>query len=303
VLGDLNDLTQGVFKDTVYTITSGLASLQLPERIEAAYHGLIPAPLRYIIDKGWSGYVDASSWALDKIISDEVENYCVNVLLYPIVGYGLGFRYDPEKDVYYTTEGSVQQQFGFGDAFDKIGPLLGMDLEEAPIVFTYNGKEYLLEPWMGKYGFGFNTGGEIGIYSRSQVEALENPYIDEDDPSYEFGVNDDIYYQSAVEEEQLKIYFELYDGSTGEKVVEVSSKEGNNDYWALAITSFDNTDKEDLVMKAKIESEDILYLEKMRVELEKEGFDVEISDGVLSIIWNPNNIKISKMNNNKKRED
>ena len=294
VLGDLNDLTHGVFKNTVYAITTGLANMQIPERIEAAYEGLIPAPLRYVIDKGWSAGVDLSSWAMDKIITDDVEDFGVNGLLYPIAGYGLGFHYDPEKDVYYTTEGSLQQQFGFGDAFDKIGPLLGMDLEAEPIVFTYNGKEYLLEPWMGKYGFGFNTGGEIGIYSRSQVEALENPYIDEDDPNYESGVNDDIYYQSATEDEQLKIYFELYDGSTGEKVVEVSSKEGNNDYWALAITSFDNTDKEDLVMKAKIESEDEDYLDAIKSALLDESISSTINNGVLSFVWNPNNVEITE---------
>jgi hypothetical protein len=131
------------------------------------------------------------------------------------------------------------------------------------------------------------------------VEALENPYIDEDDPNYESGVNDDIYYQSATEDEQLKIYFELYDGSTGEKVEEVSSKEGNNDYWALAITTFDNTDKEDLVMKAKIESEDEDYLKAIQMALEDKELYVENKNGVLYFEWDPNQ-KIKNDKPNKK---
>ena len=70
---------------------------------------------------------------IDKVDSDTEE--AVNKLFKPVLDNMLGFKYDPEKDIYYTREDSLQKHFGFGDLYDKFGPLLGMQIDELPIVF------------------------------------------------------------------------------------------------------------------------------------------------------------------------
>ncbi|MEN8908394.1 MAG: DUF4474 domain-containing protein, partial [Clostridiales bacterium] len=229
VLGNLNSLTNGMFKETVYKITIATAKLHIPERIKDVYNELLPPPMQFVIENQFKTNLYTFNWTMDKIAPSSVEGYLTNDLLKPVTGYMLGFNYDPEKDIYYTTEGSLQQQFGFGEAFDEIGPLLGMDLEEQAVVFEYNDREYLLEPWMGKYGSGISTGGEIGIYSRSIDDKFDGQFDKNGD-------NTHIFYQSASEDEQLKMTHELVDSSTGEVVLDVDTSDyEGKDYWALGI--------------------------------------------------------------------
>lgn len=88
----------------------------------------------------------------------------------------LGFTYNEKTDSYYTREGCIQQQWGFCDAIDDWGPALGMDLDTDVKTFTYDGQEFRVQLWKGLYGGGGAVGSEFAIYSRSETEAMANPY-------------------------------------------------------------------------------------------------------------------------------
>ena len=88
----------------------------------------------------------------------------------------LSFKSD--GDILYSVDrkGSIQQRNGFSDVTELGGPLLGMDLDTAVVVFEYEGYEYRLQVWDGSYGFGMAFGGEVGLYRRKVVPGATCPY-------------------------------------------------------------------------------------------------------------------------------
>ena len=100
-----------------------------------------------------------------------VERYLYNKYGFAI-SYLLGFSYDIDGKSYYTKEGCNQQNFGFSDGIDELGPIIGMDLDTDVQTFTYGGKAPRVQLWKGTYGWGSAAGSEIGFYSRSEAEEL-----------------------------------------------------------------------------------------------------------------------------------
>src|SRR5688500_8489842 len=107
---------------------------------------------------------------LQDAIGDVIDAAMANPMIAGAVGKAFGFEYVPEGDFYTTNETSLQSHFGFHDAYDKVGKLLGMDLDDEVIEFDVDGVEYRLELWKGSYGNGGAFGGEIGLYTSGTGE-------------------------------------------------------------------------------------------------------------------------------------
>ena len=241
---NLDALTNGELKRSIYHCLTFCAENGIKEKIEKLY-GPQPAYYRPV-----------QKFAVNNVLShipSEWEGYVINNLAGGITKGLLGFNYDEENDCYYTTEGSLQNAFGFGPAIDEMAPLLGMDLYHEDIVFEKGDKEYLIELWKGEYGWGVTSGGEVGVYTRSKEEADANPRVEGEN-------NFDIYYDCAADEEQLHIITTMYDMSHGNKREictrdTASYADDDLDYWNLNFRSFDAVDKEDIAMEITIEGD------------------------------------------------
>ena len=247
---NLDALTNGELKRSIYHCLTFCAENGIKEKIEKLY-GLQPAYYRPV-----------QKFAVNNVLShipSEWEGYVINNLAGGITKGLLGFNYDEENDCYYTTEGSLQNAFGFGPAIDEMAPLLGMDLYHEDIVFEKGDKEYLIELWKGEYGWGVTSGGEVGVYTRSKEEADANPRVEGEN-------NFDIYYDCAADDDL--------------------------DYWNLNFRNFDAVDKEDIAMEITIEGDqEILdalnqFLTNRNKNLKPSmRYKVSREDGEMTFLW------------------
>jgi hypothetical protein len=61
---------------------------------------------------------------------------------------------------------ALQRSFGYCWAYDMAAPNLSMIIDAEPLYFTYDGKQWMIELWKGQYGL--ESGGEIGVYNRTE---------------------------------------------------------------------------------------------------------------------------------------
>ena len=74
----------------------------------------------------------------------------------------VGFAYNAEKDIFYSTKNAWQKNFGYTHMYDVMAPIFRMIVDTEPVRFHYNNKNWLITFWKGHYGM--VTGAEIGIY-------------------------------------------------------------------------------------------------------------------------------------------
>lgn len=74
----------------------------------------------------------------------------------------LGFAYDSDKEIFYSTKNAWQRNFGYTHFYDVAAPFGSMVIDTEPVRFFYDGKNWLITFWKGQYGM--TTGAEIGIY-------------------------------------------------------------------------------------------------------------------------------------------
>ncbi len=79
----------------------------------------------------------------------------------------MGYIYDPEQDIFFSSLDAWQKNFGYSAAFDRAAPYLNMIIDCLPVYFDYDGKTWLIEFWKGQYGI--NTGSEIGVYRTEHI--------------------------------------------------------------------------------------------------------------------------------------
>jgi hypothetical protein len=189
----------------------------------------------------------------------------------PISDSMFGFEYDESRGLFHTRREPVPHQyhFGFGDAYDTIssGPFLGMDIDNAPVVFQYGDKEYLFELWKGQYGWGVSTGGEIGIYSRDITKDMEEYKKGEE--------NYGVFYDSASKDEWLNMTFTIAQKSTGKEIFTLSTDdyvdpgEAAEDFWLLGMQYGTYIDRNDVIMK------------NARIQFQNEGMARAFADALL----------------------
>ncbi len=205
-----------------------------------------------------------------------------------------GFVYDKEKNVYHTREDALQKYFGFGDVYDELGPLGGMNIDEAPIVFRAkdaNGKEteWLVELWKGQYGGGTASGGEIGIYNREVTDGMREYKVGEK--------NYKILFKSATGANKMRMSYTLYDKNTNKEIFSRNSseyekpagEEQDKDWWLLGIRVGEHHNKEDMKMRATIEFLDEDMAQAFKEAAQKQGggkiSDIQVSGSQVSLMW------------------
>lgn len=199
-----------------------------------------------------------------------------------------GFMQIPGSNYFTTKEGSFQSKAGFMDGYDKIGPLLGMNLNTTVITFQSGDKEYRIQLWEGTYMHGMAIGGEIGIYSRPLEEALLDPYV--------HGQSDFILYECVEEGEQLRTNWEIFDND-GRRIVDndTSIYATNGDHFWNAIFKMKkenelSINKDDIYTVSTYYIEDETFMQDFTNELEKmnmeytkvatgNGYEVEVTWG------------------------
>lgn len=80
----------------------------------------------------------------------------------------IGYAYDPNQDIFYSTLNPWQKDFGYCRLYDEAAAPLGMIIDCEPIYFDYGGKRWMIEFWKGQYDL--TTGCEIGVYTTERPE-------------------------------------------------------------------------------------------------------------------------------------
>lgn len=220
---------------------------------------------------------------LQEAIGDVIDTSMENPMIAGAVGQAFGFEYVPDGDFYTTNESSMQSYFGFHDAYDKVGKLLGMDLDDEVVEFEVDGTEYRLELWKGSYGNGGAFGGEIGFYTRGTGERGPLGDLLERIPGY---------YSSAAGDDQIRMTQTIYDKETGE-VYFTNAAEGadgtdGEHYWNLAIRTDPGVNHEDIGQRGTLVLEDPDVAAAMCEAMNREeGITAELGDDGLTInyVW------------------
>lgn len=170
----------------------------------------------------------------------------------------LGFKYVADGDFYTTGEHSMQSYMGWRDLYDKLGRVLGMDLDETGtdgdnMEFTdpETGKTYRLELWKGKYG-NQAFGGEVGFYTS-------------DSP------NNNGHFNAAQGDDQIKVTQTIYNKENGE-VYYTNDGQGadgtdKKHFWNLAIRTDPDVNPEQLGQRATIEVRNVEMRDRMYDEM------------------------------------
>lgn len=144
-----------------------------------------------------------------------------------------GFSYEPSEDYFYSIRYAWQRQFGYSRLYDKAAPHLNMIFDSEPIRFFYRGKEWLLEFWKGQYGI--MTGAEIGLYHTKG------------NPREAFGYPHNTFYESASDEEQIHMCFQLR-----KKGTVILTEEGRH-WWLTGFLLAKRCRPKDLTMEISLE--------------------------------------------------
>lgn len=162
-----------------------------------------------------------------------------NPMVAGAIGQAFGFEYVAAGDYYTTNEGSMQSYLGFHDAYDKVGKLLGMDLDEQVMRFEANGVEYRLELWKGSYGSGGAYGGEIGLYTNGSGDRGPLGDLLEHIPGY---------YSAATGDNQIQMTQTISAPEHGSFTNAHAGADGadGEHYWNLAIRTDPNVNHEDI---------------------------------------------------------
>lgn len=86
----------------------------------------------------------------------------------------LTYRFDTNYGGFYYNDDKIswQKYVGFCKGYDYFAPMVAMEYDHLRAFFPYDGKEFMLEFWKGRYGA--FIGCEVGIYHRNDVLGIDN---------------------------------------------------------------------------------------------------------------------------------
>jgi len=249
------DVVDAVREEGVFNVAGDLATFGARQTVDvlAQLQQRSPADfVAWLTGPEGPSFADATAQVpgLQQAIGDVIDGAMDNPMIAGAVGQAFGFEYVPGHDFYTTNEGSLQSYFGFHDAYDKVGKLLGMDLEEKVVEVEVDGVEYRLELWQGSYGNGGAYGGEIGFYTRGTGERGPLGNLLEKIPGY---------YSSANGDSQIRMKQTIYDASNPEQAHFENPGFGTDDgehYWNLAIRTDPGVNHEDIGQRGELVFED-----------------------------------------------
>lgn len=120
---------------------------------------------------------DEPQTILPGIIYDES-----NGVLYGPNGKGLlyvGFDYDMNQDLFYSSLNCWQKAFGYNNLYDTLAPLGAMIFDNRAVYFNYGGVNWMLKLWKGQYGI--TSGAEVGMYKQSILSSTHYKGVSEED--------------------------------------------------------------------------------------------------------------------------
>lgn len=97
-----------------------------------------------------------------------------NLLFYGKDGTGLfafGYDFDIKQLMLYAPADTWQRNLGFCKLYDILGPMLNYDLLTKRIKFQYDGLDWMIQIWKGRYMI--TMGGEIGLYNKPEDRTVE----------------------------------------------------------------------------------------------------------------------------------
>jgi len=215
---------------------------------------------------------------LQDAIGDAIDAAMDNPMIAGAVGRAFGFEYVPAGDFYTTNETSLQSYFGFHDAYDKVGKLLGMDLDDEVINFEVDGVEYRLELWKGSYGNGGAFGGEIGLYTSGTGERGPMGDFLEQIPGY---------YSAAAGDDQIRMTQTIYNKQTGEAYFtnDGAGADDGEHYWNLAIRTDPGVSHEELGQRGELVLTDPEVATAMCAAMNREGVPAQLGEDGLTITY------------------
>jgi len=97
-----------------------------------------------------------------------------NQLFYGKDGTGLfafGYDFDINQLMLYAPADTWQRNLGFCQLYDIMGPMLNYDLLTKRIKFKYDGLDWMIQIWKGRYMI--TMGGEIGLYNKPEDRTVQ----------------------------------------------------------------------------------------------------------------------------------
>ena len=161
----------------------------------------------------------------------------------------LGYKYDPEENVYYTNKDPWQRNFGFNELYDVGASFIVFYYDTMRCKFNYANKDWLIQFWKGQYGFVF-VGAEIGIYNKPTSRKVEH-------------------YDCASDEDSLKMSMTCY-----RKGKEIFSRQYATYWWCTGFVpgKLDKfSDRSELKVQARITLKDARMLLSFCGALEENG--------------------------------
>lgn len=161
----------------------------------------------------------------------------------------LGYKYDPEENVYYTNKDPWQRNFGFNELYDVGASFIVFYYDTMRCKFNYANKDWMIQFWKGQYGFVF-VGAEIGVYNKPTSRKVEH-------------------YDCASDEDSLKMSMTCY-----RKGKEIFSRQYATYWWCTGFVpgKLDKfSDRSELKVQARITLKDARMLLSFCGALEENG--------------------------------
>lgn len=161
----------------------------------------------------------------------------------------LGYKYDPEENVYFTNNDPWQRNFGFNELYDVGASFIVFYYDTMRCKFNYANKDWMIQFWKGQYGFVF-IGAEIGVYNKPTSRKVEH-------------------YDCASDEDALKMSMTCY-----RKGKEIFSRKYATYWWCTGFVpgKLDKfSDRSELKVQARITLKDARMLLSFCGALEENG--------------------------------
>ena len=108
--------------------------------------------------------VSGKKWSINTLISKgkQLVNSLINLA---------GFAWDKKQKIFYSLNDCWQRNLGYCDLFDNLAFLAGIFITSLKIPFNYDGKNWMIWMWKGRYGI--TIGAEVGVYIYSTTFSLK----------------------------------------------------------------------------------------------------------------------------------
>ncbi len=179
--------------------------------------------------------------------------------------FGFGFDVDLKQKMMYASLDTWTRKLGFCSLYDAIAPALGVNYKTERIKFEYDGLDWMIQIWKGKY-FAILSGAEMGIYNKPKERVVE-------------------FYDCIGDEDMLDMSMRLSKGNT------VIFERGPEKHWwmnGFAVADIFNR-PEDLTLEGSILFEDEkmkqAFLSAFDKVCKEENISYTIDGMLISYIW------------------